>query len=119
MFHVPNLVCFPVLRSCQGIHRDLWPCVLFHNNLEVFQWGVVCPCPTPKLEGHPYRLSYVCSYPPYLEAISPICNLRISHAMLTGEPLNMTILQTNLPKPSDQSSIPWHVDWNEEYSIKV
>jgi hypothetical protein len=32
---------------------------------------------------------YIYSYHPYLEAFSSICNLRMGHAVVTRDPLNM------------------------------
>jgi hypothetical protein len=51
---------------------------------------VVSPCPNPKLEGHPVGclrllIQYIRSYPPYLEAVSYISNLRMCHAVVTRE----------------------------------
>jgi hypothetical protein len=44
---------------------------------------VVCP----KLLIH-----YIRSYPPYLEAVSSVRNLRTRHAVVTRDPLKLTIL---------------------------
>jgi hypothetical protein len=55
--------------------------------------------PNPEAEG-PHLVSclrlpiqYIRSYPPYLEAISFICNLRTHHAVVTRDPPNMAILE--------------------------
>jgi hypothetical protein len=36
-------------------------------------------------------IQYICSYSPYLEAISSISNLETLHAMVTRDPLNMDL----------------------------
>jgi hypothetical protein len=38
-------------------------------------------------------IQYICSYPPYLEAVSSICNPRTRLAMVTVDPLNMVVLK--------------------------
>jgi hypothetical protein len=44
----------------------------------------------PPFVGCPRQLiQYIHSYSPYLEAISSICNLRMNHALVTGDHLNM------------------------------
>jgi hypothetical protein len=57
--------------------------------------GVVNLTPNPQAGGPPLvgcpRLlnQYIRSYPPYLEAVSSIRNLRTRHAMVTRDPPNM------------------------------
>jgi hypothetical protein len=48
-------------------------------------------CPSVRLQDHP--LCAVHSYSPYLEVFSPICNLGMSHAMVTMDPLKMYIME--------------------------
>jgi hypothetical protein len=44
----------------------------------------------PALVGcHRLLIQYIRSYPPYLEAVSSIRNLRRRHAVVTRDPLNM------------------------------
>jgi hypothetical protein len=44
----------------------------------------------PPVVGCPRLLiQYICSYPPYLEAVPSIRNLRTRHAVVTRDPLNM------------------------------
>jgi hypothetical protein len=55
---------------------------------------LLAPCPTPKLEDQPagclqLLIQYIRSYPPYLEAVSSIHNLRTHCAMVTRDPPNM------------------------------
>jgi hypothetical protein len=67
-----------------------------------YGWRLLAPHLTPKLEGHPVGspqllIQYVRSYPPYLEGISSICNLRTHHALVTRNPLNMAADHTASP----------------------
>jgi hypothetical protein len=63
-----------------------------------FTGRVVSPPPNPQAGGPPtvrcprLLMQYIHSYPPYLEAVSSICNLRMRHAMVTVDPLNMVTL---------------------------
>jgi hypothetical protein len=44
----------------------------------------------PPLVGCPLLLiQYICSYPPYMEAVSSIRNLSTRHAVVTRDPPNM------------------------------
>jgi hypothetical protein len=44
----------------------------------------------PPLVGCPRLLiQYIHSYPPYLESVSSVCNLRTHYAMVTRDPPNM------------------------------
>jgi hypothetical protein len=50
----------------------------------------------PPLVGCPRLLNqYIYSYPPYLEAVSSIHNLRMRHAVVTRDPPNMDTYNTN------------------------
>jgi hypothetical protein len=68
---------------------------MFRNKLGVLRWWVVSPPPHPQAGGPPpvgcprLLFQYIRSYPPYLEAVSSIRNLRTRHAVVTGDPLNM------------------------------
>jgi hypothetical protein len=52
--------------------------------------GVSSPTPKPQAKGPPFDscprllVQYIRSYPPYLEAVSHIRNLRTRHAVVTG-----------------------------------
>jgi hypothetical protein len=65
------------------------------NNLRGFSLGVVSPTPSPQAGGPPparclrLLIQYILTFPPYLEAVSFISNLRMHHAVVTGDPLNM------------------------------
>jgi hypothetical protein len=61
-------------------------------------WGVVSLTPNSQAGG-PHLVScplllihYIRSYPPYLEAVSSVRNLRTRHAVVTRDPTNMDIL---------------------------
>jgi hypothetical protein len=65
-------------------------CVMFRNQLIFIASN--CSLPThPQglpLVGCPRLLiEYICSYPPYLEAVASIRHLRTRHAVVTGDPL--------------------------------
>jgi hypothetical protein len=54
--------------------------------------------PNPQAGGLPLvgfprlLIQYICSYPPYLEAVSSIRNLRTRNAVVTRDPPNMVII---------------------------
>jgi hypothetical protein len=52
------------------------------------RWGIVSPTYNTKLEDHPLSVVRGC-YPPELEAVSSIHNLRKGHAVVTRGTLNM------------------------------
>jgi hypothetical protein len=64
----------------------------FRNRLIFLGRGVVSPKPNPQagrplLAGCPQLLiKYIRSYPPYLEAVSSILNLRTSNTVVTIDP---------------------------------
>jgi hypothetical protein len=64
----------------------------FRKKLIFYGEELLAPRPAPKLEDHPLvcfpqqLIQYIRSYPPYLEAVSSICNLRTCHAMVTRDP---------------------------------
>jgi hypothetical protein len=64
-------------------------CAVFRNMVIFYGEELLAPCPTPKLEDHPCRLSTT-AYSMYsqLPSISggrsSICNLRTHHAVVTG-----------------------------------
>jgi hypothetical protein len=90
--------------SFQGIpssRRILYISVLSEAFLNIrwrvqyLQWGIFRPRPTlQSTEPHPFGcprllIKYNGSYPPCLEAVSSMCNLRTRHAVVTSDPLNM------------------------------
>jgi hypothetical protein len=60
-----------------------------------FRRGVVSSTPNPQAGDSPLVgcprlfIQYIRSYPPYLEDVSSIRNLRTRHAVVTRDPLNM------------------------------
>jgi hypothetical protein len=68
----------------------------FHNKL-IFYGELLAPRPNPKLEDHPMSavrdcIQYICSYPPYLEAVSSVRNLRMLHAVaLVNTVMNLRV----------------------------
>jgi hypothetical protein len=58
--------------------------------------------PNPKAEGPPFvgcpqlLIPYIYTYPPYLEAVSSIYNLRRRHAVVTRDPLTWKTTRTHL-----------------------
>jgi hypothetical protein len=73
--------------------------------------GVVSSPPNPQAGGSPpvgcprLLIEYIRSYPPYLEAVSSIRNLRTRHAVVTVDPLNMDfkVHTQNMPAKSDKT----------------
>jgi len=64
--------------------------VTFPKELFFYGQELLVPRPSPKLEDHPLigclrlLIQYICSYPPYLKALSSILNLTTCHAVVTG-----------------------------------
>jgi hypothetical protein len=60
-----------------------------------FYGGVVIPRPSPQAGGPPLvgcprlLIQYIRNYPPHLEVVSSIRNLRTRHAVVTRDPSNM------------------------------
>lgn len=67
--------------------------VACHNMLVFLKRQVVSPSPSPKAGGTPFiccpqlHILYIYDYPSHLDVICPICNLRMRHAMVTGDQL--------------------------------
>jgi hypothetical protein len=67
---------------------------MFRNKLEFYGAGLLAPPPNPQAGGPPpvgcprLLIQYIRSYPPYLEAVFSIRNLRTHHAVVTEDPLN-------------------------------
>jgi hypothetical protein len=78
--------------------------VIFHLKLIFLQRGVFSPTPNPLAGGPPLvdcprlLIEYIRSYPPYLEAVSSIRNLRTRRAVVTRDPRNMELIYTNYLK---------------------
>jgi hypothetical protein len=94
-FHVPNLmsIFFSLGHLCREsvqFQSPLWHLV----TSSILRW-VISPMPNPKageppLVGYLWLfIQYIRSYPPYLEAISSIWNLRTRHAVVTRDSSNM------------------------------
>jgi hypothetical protein len=64
--------------------------ITFCNKL-IFYDVLLVPHPRPQVEDHPLPAVRDFSYPPYLEAISSIRNLRTYHAVMRRDSLNMGI----------------------------
>jgi hypothetical protein len=92
-----QIIYFLVPGSCQRVHPGTSLPFMICNKLEVSRWGVVSPPPNHQAGGPPpvgcprLFIQYIRSYPPYLEAVSSIRNLRTRHAVVTGDPLNMLL----------------------------
>jgi hypothetical protein len=91
-FHIPNFIsiflslCHLSKESVQ-VRGPLWH---FVTNC-FLRWGVVSPRLTSTVDDHPlsavrHCLFNIWGYPPYLEAVSSIRNLRTHHAMVTKRP---------------------------------
>jgi hypothetical protein len=65
-----------------------------------FMVGIVSPSPNSQLLGPlpadcpRVLIQNIRSYPTYLEALSSICNLRMHHAVVTRDPLNVGYTNT-------------------------
>jgi hypothetical protein len=74
--------------------------VNFHNKIIFYGEELLAPRPNPKAGGPPIVgcprlfIQYIRSYPPYLEPVSSIRNLRTRHAVVTRDPPNMSSLCT-------------------------
>jgi hypothetical protein len=93
---MPNLISIFWCLGCarESIHFQ-GPCTYFTTNIMFYGGGVVSPLTNPQAEGPPsvscppLLIQYIRSYPPYLEAVSSIHNLRTCHVVVTRDPLNM------------------------------
>jgi hypothetical protein len=62
-----------------------------------FFYGELLPTPNPQTGGPPpvgcprLLIEYILSYPPYLEGVSSIHNLRTHHAVVTRDPPNILL----------------------------
>jgi hypothetical protein len=78
----------------QRIRPSTRPCKTLRNNMLFHGTELLAPYPTPKAGGPPLvgclrlLIHYIRSYPPYIEAIYSIRNLRTCNAMVTRDPLN-------------------------------
>jgi hypothetical protein len=77
------------------IHPGPRPFVTLHNKLIFHGEELLALRPTPQAGGWPLVgcpwlfIQYICSYPPYLEAVSSICSLRKHHSVVTRDPPNI------------------------------
>jgi hypothetical protein len=77
-------------------------CVVIRNKYWVLRGRVVRPPPNPQAGGPPtvgctrLLIKYIRSYPPYLEAVSPIRNPRTRHAVVAVDPLNLLLFHLKL-----------------------
>jgi hypothetical protein len=84
--------------------------VVFSNKLIFLRWGVVSPTPNPQDGGPPLvgcprlLIQYIRSYPPYLEGVSSIHNLRTRHAVVTRNPPDMEKLAVSIFYPENGNS---------------
>jgi hypothetical protein len=71
---------------------------MFRNKLIFFVEEFLAPRPTPSLEDHPVvgslrlLIQYIRNYSPYLQAVFSIRNLRVRHAAVTRDTLNMACI---------------------------
>jgi len=82
---------------CSQKRRSPMPCVTFCDML--FLWSILASLlPNLQAGGPPLvgflqlLIQYIHSYPPYLEAATSICNLRLYHALVMRKSLNMEVL---------------------------
>jgi hypothetical protein len=90
---IPYVVCansnvhFPLLTSFQRIILSLGPCQTFRKK-QLYDEELLAEGSTPHaggatIVGCPLLLiQYICSYPPYLQAVASIPSLRTPHAMV-------------------------------------
>jgi hypothetical protein len=97
---IRNFICIETLRSIiQWIRLCPTLLVIFRNKLIFYGEELLAPRPTPA-EGPPLvgclrlLIYYIRSYPPYMEAVSSIRNLRTRHAVVTKGPPNMDRRET-------------------------
>jgi hypothetical protein len=101
-FSDEHFVCihFPLSTSFKWIRPSPRPRVTFRNKLFFFlRWGVVSPSPNPQFGGpNPVGcprllIQYIRSCSPYFEAVSSNCNLKTSHAVVTGPHITWGIIE--------------------------
>jgi hypothetical protein len=91
----PTNILYQKRLFIQGICPDPRLLMNFCNKLIFLRWGVVSPMLNPQAGGPPIvgcpwlLMQYIRSYPPYLEAVSSICNLRTRHSVVSRDPPNM------------------------------
>jgi hypothetical protein len=73
-------------------------CATFCKFDDCLRWGVLSPTSYSQIDGSLIAscprllIQYIHTYPPYLEAVSSIRNLRMPDAMVTRSPYNMACL---------------------------
>jgi hypothetical protein len=100
---------------------------LFYISGTLFTMGIVIP--RPNLQ--PTEPPPVCcprlpnqhngSYPPYLEAVSSICNLRARHALVTWDTLNMafTVHGVNIPVRNEINAKVGMIEYSSSYCYPI
>jgi hypothetical protein len=89
MFHVSNLMSI----FCHLGHLSKESLHVWGSYASFLQGGIVSTTPNSQAGGSPFvsclwlLIQCIHSYPPSLEAISTICNLRTCHAVLARDPL--------------------------------
>jgi hypothetical protein len=92
-------------------------CVIFRK-IFFLLWGVFIPTANPEALGPPPLADHDClskihnirSYPPYLEAVSSIPNLRTGHAVVTGIHLTRSLIIKSKKRPVKQRKLS-HGSW--------
>jgi hypothetical protein len=91
-FQVPNLISIFFCLRCLSkesiqVRGFVWSLV---TSLVFYCEEFLAPRPTPQAGGPPLvGCQYIHSYPPKLEGVSSIRNLRTCHAVVTRDPPNM------------------------------
>jgi hypothetical protein len=100
-------IYFPSSSSFQRIRPSPTPCVTFHKKPAFLRWGILSPSSNPQAGRPPFVccpwlvIQYVCSYPPYLEAVSSIRNMRRRHAVMTATHISKKLIRVNPPPQSE------------------
>jgi len=69
-------------RSFQGVRLSPWSCITFLKILEFQGKGLLAPLLIPRVRCQPRPIHYDGIYPPYLEAVCSIRNLRTCHVVV-------------------------------------
>jgi hypothetical protein len=84
-------MCLETFNSWVGYKLDGVP-VHFIRDMRAYflRWWIVSPTPDSQAVGD-YLFQYIRSYPPYLEVVSSIRNLRTRHAVVIRDPPNIDL----------------------------
>jgi hypothetical protein len=94
-FHVPNLISIFVSLGCLSHESAKVQGLTFLNKFIFYGEDLLASRPTPKLQDTDLvdcprlLIKYIHNYPPYMEAVFSIRNLRTRHAHVTRGTLNM------------------------------